>query len=372
MNILYATCFLDVSGVTKLNFDILRQLRHDHAIFIMTTDGRRLSDSWDGLFRESFSEPFALWNYPKKERLEACIHFLKTHAIDVIFTTHSLWVYENCAGIKRRMPSIRIVDSLHVLEPYFLRGGFPDISGNRYVHPFLDSTILISDDLKGYLTRNYPVDPCRLHVVRNGVDRLRFRPDPALKNVWKSGLGLAPDSRLIGFIGRMTIQKRPFLFIEVAKRMVHKDASLFFYMIGSGPMFEEAERLVEHNGLSERVILVPQSDEIPAILNSTDLLLVTSSYEGAPLTIIEALASGVPVVSADVGAVGEYGAGYCTLIKVGRGEAERFTQAAFEVLNTGRQDQMAAITDIGQTARGYQEVFERAMNNGQHGEGWGR
>ncbi|MCR8913720.1 glycosyltransferase family 4 protein [Marinobacter panjinensis] len=75
--------------------------------------------------------------------------------------------------------------------------------------------------------------------------------------------------------------------------------------IGDGPTLESAKSLVESLGLSKRVLFLGERDDVPECLSRSDALILVSRWEGLPLTILEAMRAGLPVVASDVGGVSE-------------------------------------------------------------------
>jgi len=362
MNILYTTCYLDVSGVTKINYDILSRISSEAEIHICTTScDDSISDKWDDSFKNAFREPFKLWRIAPRDRYKALLHYLQYHLIDIIYVTHSLWLYEHAARLKQDLPQVKIVDSLHVLEPYCFRGGYPDISANRFVHPYIDASILISRNLEDYLLENYQVDRRKLHVIHNGIDGTLFRS--ASENQDTSRVRLLPDvsGEMIGFIGRFTDQKRPLLFVDIANDLVERKPELKFYMVGSGQLFDKVSRRIKSHGLDDRIFLLPAQSDIAELLHATDVLLLPSSYEGAPLTILEALAVGVPVVASDVGAVREYVGSRCRLVTLGRAnlqERQPYVSAVEQSLAEGKSSgELAVRHEISAVALSYRNLF---------------
>lgn len=335
MNILYATCYLDVSGVTRINLDILRRISGEFTIHLCETlCDKELESSWDRLFAEEFGEPLKLCIFPKKERYVRFLEFLQQRRISLIYVTHALWVYEHVVALKRDIPGLKIVDSLHLLEPYCFRGGYPDISANRFVHPYIDKSIVISKELLRYIEHNYVVDAQKFVVIRNGIDTEWFNRDNNVRENFRSAIGVSPETVLIGFVGRMAEQKRPLLFLEVARSLADRMKNVHFYMMGGGPLETAVRTHAKRLGMTGFVTFLPPREDVQQVMNSTDLLLVTSSYEGAPLVILEALAVGVPVVSSEVGAIAEYVGNSC-LVRPQRRSSEvwQFTEAVLKRLN---------------------------------------
>lgn len=365
ITLLYATCYLDVSGVTKINLDILTRIASEAEIHICTTCiDDNIHDKWDDRFRINFRAPLKLWLISRRDRYQTIVDYLKNHGVDIIYITHSLWFYEHAARLKRDLPKIKIVDSLHVLEPYCFRGGYPDISANRFVHPYIDASILISRNLENYLLKNYPVDRKKLHIVHNGVDLALFRKNAG--GMKRPEFLPAESGKVVGFIGRFADQKRPLFFVSIAHELVKRNPDLYFYMVGNGPLHNKVSRLIECSGLADRICLLSAQSDILPLLCATDVMLLPSSYEGAPLTILESLAAGTPVVASDVGAVREYFDDKCRLIPLGSGggkECQQYVSAVEECLADTRTTAcLDPDHDINAVAERYLEIFTEAVH----------
>ena len=114
------------------------------------------------------------------------------------------------------------------------------------------------------------------------------------------------EKKLISFVGRMSPEKRPELFMQIAKE-VHdtRPGEFHFVMVGNGSQFNKIRRMVQEMGLNECVTMTGELEDIRPVLEDSYLLLVTSRTEGIPYTILEAMAMEVPVISTYVGAVNE-------------------------------------------------------------------
>jgi glycosyltransferase involved in cell wall biosynthesis len=131
-------------------------------------------------------------------------------------------------------------------------------------------------------------------------------------------------------------------------------------MVGEGKLASHVAEYAKRLGLADKVAILKPREDIPHILESTDVFVLTSSYEGAPLTILEALASGVPVVSSEVGAIREYVGNGCALIPSSSRavEVERFAGAVIEILRESARPQFDAdYFDMSRVVKEYYNVF---------------
>jgi glycosyltransferase involved in cell wall biosynthesis len=177
------------------------------------------------------------------------------------------------------------------------------------------------------------------HVtIHNGLDLAFQKAGGKKKFDLRSNLGIENDSIIVGYVGRFTTDKRPWLFLKVAEMILlnghHNDSTpsreleewfihnegqadnsdkrdhsrlgkrgpIHFVMVGDGPQFEKAKKIVvESEIMNGSVHLVGFSSEVESYLRNFDCFLLTSKVEGLPNVIIEAQSCGVPVVATNVG-----------------------------------------------------------------------
>ena len=146
--------------------------------------------------------------------------------------------------------------------------------------------------------RRLGAPPARIALVVNGMER----PDYLPRAEARRRLGVPDGAVCVGFIGRMTLQKRPQRFVEVLARAT--GAEVWGVMIGQGEAQAEVEALIASHGLAGRMVL-QQSASAWTFMLAFDVLLGTSAYEGMPYVLLEALHAGLPIVTDDVGGVSE-------------------------------------------------------------------
>lgn len=144
----------------------------------------------------------------------------------------------------------------------------------------------------------------RIECIVNGVDADRFRPGEADGRL-HAACGLDPHVPLIGFVGRLSPEKGPHLFVRAAALALMQRPELHAVMIGDGPMRPSVLALADELGISSRLHLPGVRSDIAECLHELTIVVSTSHAEGTPLSVMEAQASGVPVVATHVGGVPE-------------------------------------------------------------------
>lgn len=138
-----------------------------------------------------------------------------------------------------------------------------------------------------------------LAVIHNGVDPRPFLQADGTKIRRQLDLeGVA----VLTFVGRLAPPKDPFTLLKACTFL---DGDFKVLLVGEGPLRTAAARLARQNGLSDKVILTGARHDVPDILAASDAFVLPSRWEGLPLTVIEAMMAGLPVVASRVGGVSE-------------------------------------------------------------------
>lgn len=149
-------------------------------------------------------------------------------------------------------------------------------------------------------------DTRRLSFDPNGVDCTQFRPRDGLRaraGGLRTTLGLAPEAPLVGCVGRLSPEKGPEVFVRAALPLLARRPDAHAVLIGDGPLRRVLEAQIEQLRLVGRVHLAGLRDDIAECLGELDLLALSSHSEAMPLALMEAMASGLPVVATRVGGV---------------------------------------------------------------------
>jgi len=136
-----------------------------------------------------------------------------------------------------------------------------------------------------------------IHIVENGVDIQRFRPQD--KDQVRADQGL-PGKLIFGIFGRVEFnQKQQHFLIRAMSRWKGELAQSKLIIVGDGPDYTQLKRLIAGLGLEQRVILRAWDKYPEALYPALDCLIIPSRFEGFPLVMLEAAACGVPVVGSD-------------------------------------------------------------------------
>ncbi|RWC26029.1 glycosyltransferase family 4 protein [Mesorhizobium sp.] len=162
--------------------------------------------------------------------------------------------------------------------------------------------------------------PELVSLVPNGVDLAKYHPMSADPSEFRQTINVGPADILVGFVGRLAWEKGPDKFLKAAEFILQRRPEVHFAMVGTGLMEKDLAATVRRAGLESRIHMVGLAREPHRIYPALDLLLHTSRADAMPLTILEAMASGVPVVAIGVGGVPEIVATGETGILVGTTE----------------------------------------------------
>lgn len=186
------------------------------------------------------------------------------------------------------------------------------------------------------------IPPGSIPVIRNA-----FYPPPLPEREaveqWRRDHDIAPGQPVVAGVFRLEPEKRPLYFLDCIQRLRRRVPGLCVLMAGVGSLEPEVRRAIQKNNLGSVVRSLGQREDVPLLLAASDVLLLTSDWEGTPNVVLEAQHCGsVPVVT-DAGGSAEALCPGKTGIVVGQDEADAAVAAVAELLaDPGRRRRMAA------------------------------
>jgi glycosyltransferase involved in cell wall biosynthesis len=166
---------------------------------------------------------------------------------------------------------------------------------------FAKKVVTVSDEIASKLHK-CGVSPQKIIVIDNGIDLQRFS-NQKRNNLLKEYFGIKGKSKVIGTIARLTKEKGHIYLIEAAKNILSVFPDTIFLIVGDGNERDRLEKQVMKLGLKDKVIFTGKRKDIIDILSIIDIFVLPSITEGLPIALLEALASRLPVVATNVGAV---------------------------------------------------------------------
>jgi sugar transferase (PEP-CTERM/EpsH1 system associated) len=171
--------------------------------------------------------------------------------------------------------------------------------GRRLLAWFTDRIVTVSDDLRNWLVREVGIPHDKVITIINGVDTTRFFP-PADKSQAKKHLGIDPETFVIGSVGRLDKVKNYRMLLEAILLARQCESSFLVLIIGDGPERYDLEYFARTHSIPN-VQFLGQRDNVYDYLKAFDLFVLTSLAEGISNTILEAMATGLPVLATGVG-----------------------------------------------------------------------
>lgn len=168
--------------------------------------------------------------------------------------------------------------------------------------------IAVSDFTRRELLQYYPVKADKIRVIHNGVDTDKFKP--ALdKRKAKAELGLSTADKAVLSVGRLYARKGLFTFIESAALVARKFGNVKFIIAGKG-LSNEMAKLVNYAvklGVKENLVFTGYfpDKKLPRLYQAADIFAFSTFYENLPFAVLEALSTGLPVVTTRVGGIPE-------------------------------------------------------------------
>ena len=288
-----------MGGADGFNLDVCARLdKNRFELGIITT--QQAENVWQQRFAEHLTDIFNLPEFLDVEHWAEFIgYYIKSREVDVVFLSNSYYGYSLVPWLRTEFPALAIADYVHMEEWYWRNGGHARCSG--VMGAALDKTLCCCERTRRVMIEHFSRAPESVETLYIGVDAEKNDPARVRAGSAKAQLGIARDRPMILFPCRIHAQKRPFLMLEIAKRL----PELAFAVVGDGPELEALRDAVKHGGLEQTVYFAGRQADMRPWYKDAVLTLICSLKEGVALTAYESLSMSVPVISSDVGGQAE-------------------------------------------------------------------
>lgn len=152
-------------------------------------------------------------------------------------------------------------------------------------------------DAAKFLFNKNKIDSGKVSLMTNGIDVEKFNIEASKST--REKLGIDEDTIVIGNIARFYEQKNHKFIVELAEYMKLKNIKVTILLIGEGPLLDDIKNKVKERKLQQYIKFLGVREDIPELMNSFDVFILPSLYEGLPVVLIEAQASGTLCVVSD-------------------------------------------------------------------------
>jgi glycosyltransferase involved in cell wall biosynthesis len=221
-----------------------------------------------------------------------------------IVHSHMFWssLFASPIAWACRVPAI--VETLHGTEAW--RSGWK-ASGviDRATTGFVSRYVAVCESDARFLQNRKRVDARKISIIHNGIDARPFSKTRAARNSIRQSLGISETDPVVIMVARFHAGKGHRVLLEAIRQLVHVHPRVKLVCLGEGEGELEVREDCERFGLRDRVFLAGYQANVAEWLAAADMNVLPSFYEGLPLTVLEAMASGLPTVASNVGGIPE-------------------------------------------------------------------
>ncbi len=288
------------------------------------------------------------WDPRAGRRLAAALRDLQA---DVVYVADSALPLFWAGRLRRAAPRPRLVVGFHSTGKAAAR--LQHALAGAAALPVADHFVALAPSHRDFLVRRFRLAPERFTVIANGVDTARFHP-AGDRGAARRSLGWPADAPVVSIIAALRPEKNHRLFLRAAAAVAARRPEARFVVVGDGPGRAALERQARSLGLGGEIAFLGARHDTPEIQRASDVAVLCSLpvVETFPVALVEALASGTPVVSTDVGSIRDIVTPEATGLLVPSGDAGALAAAIESLLaDPARRARMGAAARADALAR---------------------
>lgn len=296
MNVLHLQLTGNPGGIVTLCRSIAKVSKHCNHMYFLFSGGTVA----DAMEQENVpvvvsNTPRFKWEKSKRTLLRYCkenqINVIVCHSNSPIAIAHTLFV-------RKHLPQTKVIMYLHGAAEDMVASGIKRLYYSYYISQMkkaADAIVAISEYVNKSCVKKFNLDPSKVHTVYNGVDCSLYFP---------GCYNLDKRMKLI-YVGRLFPAKGVDILIEAIKRL-DDPSKLQLTIVGNGPSLGQLKEQVKHSGKLIQVSFLGARMDIPDLLKTADFFVHPAIWnEGFGITLIEAMACGVPCIAFNKGAIPE-------------------------------------------------------------------
>ncbi len=306
-----------LGGGQQIMFSIVDRLKTDFDFIVIAPPGAFLDKYREkNIFIEELGEVGLISIIKKIKRL------IKKHQPDIIHahgTRAAFWLRAVLISLKRwfypqlnyslrsgRSRYIKIIYTLHgfhiIRKNFLIRWLYLIIE--RFLNKWVDILVCVSEADQNLVLKHKTISENKIVVIKNGIDLKRFQISQQEVEDIKQNLELR-NNFILTTIGRLHQPKDYFTILRALKILISWIKNIKLLIIGDGPLRESLEKGVKNLGLKKYVKFLGFWEDIPVLINLSDIIILSTKWEGLPLVPLETGACKKPIIASDVEGVRE-------------------------------------------------------------------
>jgi glycosyltransferase involved in cell wall biosynthesis len=284
-----------VGGQERVALDLaIGQKARGHRVSVLS-----LAPEPDGAMADEFREHgIAVGRVVKRDGVDASLvprlaRALRDYAADVVHTHNPLPLIYGAPAA--RLSGAAAIHTKHGVNPGSRGHRMLRRAAAQLTHAF----VAVSDTTEQQARDQNDAPANRLHMIANGIRLERYRPDADARAATRAELGLPEDAWVVGTVGRLDEYKNQSLLVRAMAPLLSDRVRLV--IVGDGPSRSQVEDEVARLMNPEYVVMTGRRMDVPRIVPAFDVFALSSTTEGLPLVVPEAMAAGLPIVTTAVG-----------------------------------------------------------------------
>jgi len=301
IKIIQFNSYSGIGGGEQILFDITKGLKNDFDFLVVAPSGLLLQRCCDIGIRTKIIEATGLLG-----RLKEIKKIFKKANSDIIHmhgTRAAFWGRLAIIGLKNKPKIIYTLHGFHIIrKKFFLKWSL--ILAERFLNRWTTFLVCVSEADKNLVLRYKTIFSKKLRLIKNGIDIERFQLTPEAIRQAREDMGLR-NKLVLCSIGRLHLPKDFSTILRALKIIILKKKDVALLIIGDGPLRKSLEKEVGELGLEEFVKFLGFRKDIPLLINLSDIMILSTRWEGLPLAPIEAGACRKSIIASDIDGVRE-------------------------------------------------------------------
>ena len=300
MKILHVIPSFGLGGMEKVICSIINHTFHQYQHSILSLDGDDRALRWiktNNIHQIKFYKDKNFFRF-----LTQLYKEIKNLSPDLLMTynwggTDAIWI-GRIAGIRH------IIHHEHGFSIEEAHTTLPKRDIARFIlYRMASSLVTVSSKLGSSIQAKYWLPRTHVKIIPNGIDTSHYSPDSHVRLLMRNELHFDEKDFVIVFSGRLDPVKNFELLLEVFEYCHKADRTVKLLIVGDGQERQKIEQICRQKNIHAGLVMVGQRSEVLPYLRAGDVFLLTSLTEQMPLTILEAMSVGLPVIASDVGEI---------------------------------------------------------------------